>query len=172
MDEFDVLDAFDVFEMEVKASPRVSVSGLRAVDRMRLESLLALARAELERGQQQPRPPMNWDEALAQAEHERRLLLENAREEANELLREERIKTFTRRRFDQIVEEGQQQAQRIMRDASGSSAERLAEAEDRLNRLHKQVRAGLEILKKGIKESEKSHRQRKREEAKQRKQMH
>lgn len=167
MDEFDALDVLDAIEIQVKESPRVPASRLRAVDRTTLESLVALAREELTRGQQLPRSALSRDEVLAQAESESRLLIENARHEADELLREERIKVFTRRRFDQIVEEGRERAQRLRQEANYYSAGRLDEAERRLHKLNQQVAAGLEALKNGIKEMEKSHRQRKRDEARQ-----
>jgi hypothetical protein len=171
MDEFDALDVLDALEREVKESPLIPASSLRAVDRITLWNLLALARDELARGQQGTSLPLNWDEALAQAENERRFLLENARHEADELLREERIKVFTRQRFDAIVEQGQEEAQRVRQEANGYSAGRLAEAERSLEKLRQQVERALEGLKKDMKDSEKSHQQRKRDEAKQQKRM-
>jgi uncharacterized protein YukE len=168
MDEFDALDVLDALEIQIKKSPRIPFSNLRAVERTMLESLVALAREEVERSQQQPFPLFNRDEVLAQAESERRFLIENARHEADELLREERIKVFTRRRFDAIVEQGHEQARRIIKEANGYGAERFAEAEERLNKLSRYLREEVQTLKQGIKEVEKSHRQRKREEARKR----
>ncbi len=170
MDEFDALDVLDALEREVKESPRVPASNLRAVDRITLGNLLALARDELAR-QQGTSLALNRDEVLAQAENERRFLLEHARHEADELLREERIKVFTRQRFDAIVDEGRQEAQRVRQEANGYSAGRLAEAESSLEKLRRQVERALEGLKKDIKDGEKSHQQRKRDETRQRRQM-
>ncbi len=167
MDEFDALDVLDAIEIQVKESPRVPVSHLRAVDRTTLENLVALAREELARGQELPRSALSREGVLAQVEGESRFLIENARHEADELLREERIRVFTRRRFDQIVEEGRERAQRTRQEAYSYGAGRLDEAEKRLHRLSQQVAAGLETLKDSIKEIEKGHQQRKRDEARQ-----
>jgi vacuolar-type H+-ATPase subunit H len=166
--QMDVLDVLNAIEFQIKESPSVPLANRRAVDRAVLLPLLAALRGEIERSQQTPAAPLSRDEVLKQAINEGRLLLEAARREADTLLREDRIKRLTRQRFDEIVDEGREQANKLMQDAYGYSAERLAEAEARLKKLSEQLATGLETLGKGLKETEKERHQRKREARRQR----
>jgi hypothetical protein len=133
-----------------------------------MEELWRAARRELERAQQEPPPARPRDEALNQAAHEGRLLIEAARAEARETLRDDRIQALTRQRYEEIVDGGRQQANEVMREAYGYSVERMSAVERRLETLRKQVNEGLEVAQKTIKDAEKAQRQRKKEAARRR----
>jgi uncharacterized iron-regulated protein len=159
----DVFDTLDALESQVRASPWIPFTDFRAVDREAIEQLLQIARTQLERAQREAAPVRSRDEVLGQAENEGRLIVEAARQEARETLSDDRIKTLSRQRFDEIVGEGKQQANQLIREAYAYTVERMTEIERSLEKLRSQVGEGRDAAQKTIKDAEKSLRQRKKE---------
>ena len=165
----DVLDALSAIESQILESPWIPLANRRAVDRSTLDRLILATRQEIERMQQTPPSGPRREEILSLATNESRLLLEEARRQADETLRDDRIKLLARQRFDEIVGEGKHQANLLIQNAYAYSAERISEMEQQLAQTRQQVGESLEILEKGIKATHKATRQRKKETAKTRK---
>lgn len=164
----DVFDALDALESQIRESPWIPLANMRAVDREMVEGLLRAARRELERAGQEPSPVRPRDEVLNQAANEGRLLIETARAEARDTLRDDRIQRLRQQRYEEIVNGGRAQANQVIREAYGYSVERVSEIERRLDTLHTQVGEGLEAVQKTIKDAEKARRQRKKESSRKR----
>jgi hypothetical protein len=159
----DVFDTLDALEDQVRGSPWVPFTRLRAVDRAAIDQLLRIARAQIERAQQEPVSGRSEDDVLRQAEQEGRLIVEAARQEAQDILNNEHISALSRQRFDEIVGAGQQQGSQHMREAYAYSAERMKAIERSLGTLRSQVEEGLVIAQKTTRNAEKNLRQREKE---------
>lgn len=152
----DVLDTLNAFERSIQDSPAIPFTQLRAVDRARLDDLLRATRQELERIQREPPSAPSRDEVLSQAANESKLIVESARQEANELLSNDRIQSLSRLRYDEIVNAGEQRASQLIREAYAYSVERIAEIDRQLGKLNEQVRSGVDLVQKTVKDAEKS----------------
>jgi vacuolar-type H+-ATPase subunit H len=159
----DVFDTLDALEDQVRESPWIPFTRMRAVDLDLLEQLLRLARDQIERAQQEPLAENARAELLTQAENEGRLIVETARQEAQEILSDERISSQSRRYYDEIVGEGRQRANEHMRAAYAYTAERMTAIERSLGALRDQVSGGVDMAQKTTSEAEKNLRQRKKE---------
>ncbi len=159
----DVFDALDALEDHVRESPWIPFTRLRAVDLDVLQRLLREAREQIERAQQEPPSESAQAELLNQAENEGRLIVEAARQEAQELLSGERIDSLSRRYYDEIVGEGRQRADQHMRDAYAYTTERMTAIERSLGALRDQVSGGVEMAQKTTRDAEKNLRQRQKE---------
>ena len=103
--KMDVLTTLDALERSIRESPAIPFTQLRAVDGQRLDNFLRRAREELERIQREPPSVPSRDEVLSQAAHESKLIVEAARQEANETLSNDRIQSLSRQLYDEIVNE-------------------------------------------------------------------
>ncbi|HEY7348967.1 MAG TPA: hypothetical protein VH599_11710 [Ktedonobacterales bacterium] len=159
----DVFDTLDALESYVRESPWVPFTRLHAVDRSVIDELLRAAREQIERAQQEAALTSSHDELLSQAANEGRLIVEAARQEAREILSDDRIKTLSLQQFDEIVGEGQQQANQLMRGAYAYTAQHMTTIERSLDKLRAQVGEGLEIARRTTRNAEKSQRQRQKE---------
>ena len=159
----DVFDTLDALENQVRESPWIPFTRLRAVDLEMLEQLLRVAREQLERAQQAPSPGGARAELLNQAESEGRLIVEAARQEAREILSDDRINSQSRRYYDEIVGEGRKLANEHMRAAYAYTAERMTAIERNLGALRDQVSGGAKMAQQTTSEAEKNLRQRKKE---------
>lgn len=159
----DVLDTLDAFERSILNSPPIPFTQLRAVDRARLDDLLRATRQELERIQRDPPLAPSRDEVLSQAANESKLIVEAARQEANELLSNDRIQSLSRLRYDEIVNEGKQHASQLIKEAYAYSVERVAEIDRQLGKLNEQVGSSVDLVQKTVKDADKSRRHRNRE---------
>ncbi len=155
-----VLDTLDALERSLRESPWIPFTQVKAVKQEQIDQLLQATRQELERVQRERPTVPSREEVLSQAANERKLILEAARQEANEMLRDDRIKSLSRRRFDEIVGAGKQRGDVLIRDAYAYAVERMSHMEQELSRLNEQVGTGLELVQKTTKEAEKSRRQR------------
>jgi hypothetical protein len=159
----DVFNTLDALEDHVRESPWIPFTRLRAVDLDLLEQLLRVAREQLASVLQEPPPENVRAELLNQAENEGRLIVEAARQEAQEILNDERISSQSRRHYEEIVGEGRQRGNEHMRAAYTYTAERMAAIERSLGALRNQVSAGVEMAQKTTREAEKNLRQRQQE---------
>jgi cell division septum initiation protein DivIVA len=159
----DVLDTLDALEDYIRESPWLPLAHVRVVDRDAIDQLLRVTRQEAERAQQAPPPVRSRDEVLGQAAYESKLIIETARRDALELLRDERIKALSRQRFDEIVGEGKQKANRLLREAYDYSVERMTAVERSLDTLHGEVETGLTVLQRTARDADRASRQRKKE---------
>ncbi|HEY7356449.1 MAG TPA: hypothetical protein VH590_08275 [Ktedonobacterales bacterium] len=159
----DVFDTLEALENQVRESPWIPFTRLRAVDRSMIEQLLRVAREQMERAEPEPSPGIPREEALHQAENEARLIVEAGRQEAREILSDDRITSLRSRYQDEIVGEGRQQANQLMREAYTYAAERMAAIERSLKALRDQVGEGLDVAQKTSRGAEKNLRQRQRE---------
>ncbi|HEU5368676.1 MAG TPA: hypothetical protein VFU69_09435 [Ktedonobacterales bacterium] len=159
----DVFDTLDALETQVRESPWIPFTRLRAVDRGMIEQLLRVAREQMERAQQEPPPGVSRDEALRQAENEARLIVEAGRQEAREILSDDRITSLRSRYHDEIVGEGRQRANQLMREAYAYAAERMTAIERSLKELRDQIGEGRDVAQKTSRGAEKNLRQRQRE---------
>jgi len=157
----DVFDTLDALENHVRASPWIPFTRLRAVDRGVIDQLLRTAREQMERAEQEPE--RSWDEVLSQAENEGRLIVEAARQEALEILSDDRIKSLSQQQFDEIVGVGRQQADQRMRAAYAYTVERMTAIERSLTQLRSQVGEGLEVTRRTTRVAERSLHQRQKE---------
>lgn len=157
----DVFDTLDALESHVRASPWIPFTRLRAVDRGVIDQLLRTAREQMERAE--PAPERSWDEVIGQAENEGKLIVEAARQEALEILSDDRIRSLSQQQFDEIVGEGQQQADQRMRAAYAYTVERMTAIERSLTQLRSQVGEGLEVARKTTRVTERSLHQRQKE---------
>jgi vacuolar-type H+-ATPase subunit H len=159
----DVLDTLDALEGQVRESPWIPFTRLRAVDLNTFEQLLRVAREQLERAQQESLPGVSRDEALRQAENEARLIIEAGRQEAREILSDDRITSLRTRYHDEIVGEGRQRANQHMREAYTYAAERMTAIESNLRELRDQIGGGLDVAQKTTRVAERNLRQRQKE---------
>lgn len=159
----DVFDTLDALENHVRASPWIPFTRLRAVDRDTIDQLLRTAREQMERAGPEPSPERSRDEMLSQAENEGRLIVEAARQEALEILSDDRIRSLSQRQFDAIVGVGRQQADQHMRAAYAYTVERMTAIERSLTHLRSQVGEGLEVTRKTTRVTERSLHQRQKE---------
>lgn len=159
----DIFDTLEVLENHVRESPWIPFTQLRAVDVDLIRRLLLVAREQLERAQQEPSSEIVREEHLSQAAHEGKLIVEAARQESQEILGEDRIRSFRQNYYDEIVGEGRQRANQRMREAYEYAAERMSAIERRLSALRDQVSDGVEIAQKTTKEAEKNLRQSRKE---------
>ncbi|HLW00935.1 MAG TPA: hypothetical protein VKT82_19905 [Ktedonobacterales bacterium] len=157
----DVYDTLDALEDHVRESPWIPFTRLRAVDLDILEQLLRLAREQLEHAQQPS--PAAQAELLNQAENEGRLIVEAARQQAREILGDDRVSAQRQRYYDEIVGEGRKLGNEHMRSAYAYTAERMTTIERRLSALRAQVSGGVEMAQKTTSEAEQNLRQRKKE---------
>ena len=164
----DVFDTLDAFESLIRESPWIPFANMHAVDREALEQLLRATRREIEHEQRQPSPVRSREEVLDQATNEGKLLLETARTEAREMLRDDRIQRRRQARYEEMVNGGREQANQMIREAYAYSVERMSEVERRLDSLHTQVGEGLDAVQKTIKAAEKARHQRKKEQSRKR----
>jgi hypothetical protein len=155
-----VLDTLDALERSVRESPWIPFTQLKAMKQEEIDQLLQATRQELERVRREHPPVPSRDEVLNQAANERKLILEAARQEANELLREDRIELLSRRRFDEVIGAGRQRGNSLVRDAYAYAVERMSQMERELSRLNGQVSDGVGLVQRTVKEAEKSQRQR------------
>ncbi len=165
----DVFDTLDALESHVRESLWIPFTNMRAVDRDMMAQLLRATREQIERAERESQPVRSRDEVLSQAEGEGRLIIETARQEAQETLSDDRIKSLSRERFDEIVGMGKRQANHMIREAYAYSVERMTEVERSMNKLRSQVGEGLEVAQKEIKDAEKAHHQRRKEIAREKK---
>ncbi len=156
----DVLDTLNALERSIRESPPIPFTQLRAVDGQRLDALLRSAREELERLQREPPSAPSRDEVLSQAANESKLIVEAARQEANELLSNDRIQSLSRQRYDEIVNEGKRQANQHIREAYAYTVERMTEIDRQLEKLNEQVESGGNLVQKTVKDAEKAQRHR------------
>lgn len=156
----DVIDSLDALEQYIRQSPTVPFTQLRAVDREQLQGLLGAARQEAERLQREPPRVPSRDALLNQAESEGTLLVEAARHEADETLRDDRIQLLSRQRFDEVAGEGKQKGDARIRAAYAYTVERMSAIDQQLARLNEQVGSSLELLQTTAKEAEKARHQR------------
>lgn len=161
--QMDVLDTLDAFERSILDGPAIPFTQLRVVDRARLDDLLRATRQELERIQREPPSAPSRDEVLSQAANESKLIVEAARQEANELLSNDRIQSLSRLHYDEIVNEGKQHASQRIREAYAYSVERVTEIDRQLGKLNEQVGSGVNLVQKTVKDAEKSQRHRNKE---------
>jgi Fe2+ transport system protein B len=161
--EMDVLDTLNALERSIRESPPIPFTQLRAVDGQRLDALLRATRAELERLQREPPSVPSRDEVLSQAANESKLIVEAARQEANELLSNDRIQSLSRLRYDEIVNEGKRQANQHIREAYAYTVERMTEIDRKLEKLNEQVESGGNLVQKTVKDAEKAQRHRNQE---------
>jgi hypothetical protein len=161
--KMDVLDTLNALERSIRESPTIPFTQLRAVDGQRLDALLRRARAECERLQREPPSAPSSDEVLNQAANESKLIVEAARQEANEVLSNDRIQSLSRLRYDEIVNEGKRQANQHIREAYAYTVERMAEIDRQLGKLNEQVESGVDLVQKTVKGAEKAQRQRNQE---------
>ena len=161
--QMDVLDTLAAFERSILDSPAIPFTQLRAVDRVQLDDLLRATRQELERIQREPPSAPSRDEVLSQAANESKLIVEAARQEANELLSNDRIQSLSGLRYDEIVNEGKQHASQLVREAYAYSVERIADIDRQLGKLNEQVESGVNLVQKTVKDAEKSQRHRNKE---------
>lgn len=161
--QMDVLDTLDALERTIRESPPIPFTQLRAVDRELLDSLLRTTRQELERVQREPSSVPSRDEVLSQAANESQLIVEAARQEALELLSNDRVESLRRLRYDEIVNEGKQHASQRVREAYAYSVERMAKIDRQLVKLNEQVGSGVDLVQKTVKDAEKSLRHRDKE---------
>ena len=159
----DVFDTLDVLEDHVRESPWIPFTRLRAVDLDLINQLLQVAREQIARAQQAPSTEAARAEMLSQAENEGRLKVEAARQEANEILSDDRIRSLSQRNYDEIVGEGRQRGNQHMREAYTYTAERMAAIEQSLNALRERVDDGLDVAQKTAKEAEKNLRKSKKD---------
>ena len=156
----DIFDTLDALENQVRESPWIPFTRLRAVDLDQLDQLLRLAREQIE---QAPSPERTREEVLNQAENEGKLLIEAARQESQEILNPERVSSLSQRNYDEIVGEGRQRGGEHMRAAYAYSAERMVAIERSLSALRDQVSEGRGVAQKTTRDAEKNLRQRKKE---------
>ena len=161
--KMDVLDTLNALERSIRESPPIPFTQLRAVDGQQLDALLRRTRAELERLQREPPSAPSRDEVLSQAANESKLIVEAARQEANELLSNDRIQSLSRQRYDEIVTRGKNQANQHIREAYAYTVERMAEIDRQLEKLNEQVESGGDLVQKTVKHAEKAQRHRSQE---------
>ena len=159
----DIFDTLDVLENHVRESPWIPFTRLRAVDLDLIGQMLQVAREQIARAQQEPSPEASRAAVLSQAENEGRLIVEAARQEAEEILNDDRITSLSRGYYDEIVGEGRQRGDQHMREAYAYTAERMAAIERSLSALRDRVHEGLDVAQKTTKEAEKNLRQRQKE---------
>ena len=159
----DVFDTLDVLENHVRESPWIPFTRLRAVDLNLIGQLLRIAREQIEQAQQEASSGRSREELLGQAESEGRLIVEAARQEAQEILSGDRITSLSRQYYDEIVGEGRKLANQRMRAAYAYTAERMTAIERSLGALRAQVAEGLEVAQQTTRDAEKNLRQRKQE---------
>ena len=156
----DVLDTLDALERSIREAPAIPFTQVRVVDRAQLDHLLRATRQELERIQREPPSVSSRDAVLSQAANESKLIVEAARQEANELLSNDHIQSLSRLRYDEIVNEGKHQANQRIREAYAYSVERMAEIDRQLAKLNGQVESGLDLVQKTVKDATKAQRHR------------
>ncbi len=156
----DVLDTLDALERYVLQSPLIPFTQLCVLDREQMDRLLQATRQELERMQREQPSVPSPDELLSQAANESKLIVESARQEANELLRDDRIKILSRQTFDEIVGAGKQKGNQLIQEAYAYSTERLSEIDRQLSKLNEQVSVGVTLAQKTAKDAEKARQQR------------
>ncbi|HEU5199842.1 MAG TPA: hypothetical protein VFU32_09405 [Ktedonobacterales bacterium] len=159
----DVLDTLNALERSIRESPAIPFTQLRAVDGQRLDVLLRRAREDFERLQREPPSVSSRDEVLSQAAHEGKLIVEAARQEANELLSNDRIQSLSRQRYDEIVNESKRQANQHIREAYAYTVERMTGIDRQLEKLSEQVESGGSLMQKTVKDAEKAQRHRNQE---------
>lgn len=161
--QMDVLDTLDALERSIQERPPIPFTQLRIANRTQLEQLLRATRKEVERVRRSPPPVPARDEVLSKAANESKLIVEAARQEANELLSNDRIESLRRLQYDGIVNEGKRQADQHIRKAYTYSARRMAEIDRQLVKLNEQVVSGGDLVQKTVKNAEKSQHHRNKE---------
>ncbi len=159
----DIFDTLEVLEQQVRESPWIPFTQLRAVDVEQMLRLLREAREQLARAQQDPMTDAAREEVLSQAANEGRLIVESARHESQEMLSDDRVSSLRQQYFNEIVGEGRQRANQHMRAAYGYTTERMTEVERSLRALRDQVGEGREAAQKTTRDAEKNLRQSKKE---------
>jgi hypothetical protein len=159
----DIFDTLEVLEQQVRESPWIPLTQLRAVDVEQVLRLLREVRAELDHAQREPLTDEVREDVLSQAAYEGKLIIEAARQESEELLSGDRISSQRQQYFDEIVGEGRQRANQHMRLAYGYTTERMTEVERSLRALREQVGEGRTVAQKTTKDAEKHLRQSKKE---------
>lgn len=159
----DIFDTLEVLEQQVRESPWIPFTQLRAVDLDQMQQLLRVAREQLARAQQELMTDAAREELLSQAANEGKLIVESARQEAREMLSDDRINSLRQHYFDEIAGEGRQRANQHMRAAYGYTTERMTEIERSLRALRDQVGEGRETAQKTTRDAEKNLRQSRKE---------
>jgi hypothetical protein len=159
----DVFDTLDALEQQVRESPWIPFTRLRAVDLNLIEQVLRVAREQLEQAQRESASGRSGEELLAQAAQEGRLIVEAARQEAQEILSDERITSLRQQYYDEIVGAGRQRADQRIREAYAYTAERMTAIERSLSTLRAQVGEGVAVAQRTTRDAEKNLRQRQKE---------
>jgi len=161
----DLFDRLDALERTVRESPSILFTQLKALNREEFDRLLLAARQEVERVRRERPALPSRDEVLRQTESESQAILEVARQKANEVLRQDRIRSLSRQHANAVLSEGKQRAASLIRDAYAYTLERLSRIDGQLSRLNEQVAASLGIVKQTARTAREARRQREKQAA-------
>ena len=143
-----ILQIIDQLADKISNSPKVPFSSDRRVDANEISQILERLRISVPSSiMESERTLEERERILGEAETEAKRIIAQARQRANEILRQDGLVAMARKEADRIVDEGRQQARIRAEEADAYSVDKLQEINNALKRMQAEVENGLQLLR-------------------------